>query len=510
MSNMFDGIKDLFAKKPRKIVVDRELGSVGGSNLYIGKLPDGSTYNNDDISIATYRKMRLDPQVSACLNVIKFTMQRIDWYVEGDEQAKRVLEKSINNVWNDLIRSITKGLWAGYSPNTKVFTMDSGNIVLKKIKDLSPETCRVKLDKNGNYDGFVQELNGKEYIPPQYGFWYANQMEDGDLYGNSMIKPAYKPWYYAELIHLFANRYYERFGEPVVLGRAPVGDTVQDKDGNKKDSMSAIQSASEGIRNNTVLTIPSDRDDSGNFLYDISYLESQMRGVDFDVYLKRLDLEKARAIFVPDLLLGSGNVGSYALGLEHKATFITGIMGIIDDFFQFINKYISDQIVELNYPSQSATLKYTPLSKVTEEAVVGIVRDLVKTGKVDAEIQAMSDRIGLPLSEGKIDPVIEKPTKDVAKKQMARIESYLSKSAMNGDKSVVDNLKIGFKECFSSDYGYSILENQVKQKVRNCLSLGYDVGKTMQEVGRTLGIEQDRDEMREVLREEATKLLQEE
>lgn len=505
---MFDGIKELFVKKPRKIVVDRELGSIGGNNLYIGKLPDGSTYNNDDISIATYRKMRLDPQVSACLNVIKFTMQRIDWYVEGDEQAKKVLEKSISNVWNDLIRSITKGLWAGFSPNTKVFTMDGGNIVLKKIKDLSPETCRVKIDKYGNYDGFYQELNGKEYIPPQYGFWYANQMEDGDLYGNSMIKPAYKPWYYSELIHLFANRYYERFGEPVVLGRAPVGDTVEDKDGNKKDSMSAIQSAGEGIRNNTVLTIPSDRDDTGNFLYDISYLESQMRGVDFDVYLKRLDLEKARAIFVPDLLLGSGNVGSYALGLEHKATFITGIMGIVDDFFQFINKYISQQIIELNYPSQSAVLKYTPLSKVTEEAVVAIVRDLVKTGKIDPEIQAMSDRIGIPLEEGKNPPMIEKPIKEVAKKQMARIENYLRKALMTDPKTATDNLKIGFKEEFNSSEGHRLLEMEIKNKVKSCISANYDFDRLMKEVGTTLGLE-DPEEIRELIREEATKMMEE-
>jgi len=502
-------ILDLFAKQ-KKIVTDKELGKSGGNNLYTQRLPDGTRYNADDISIKTYRKMRLDPQISACLNVIKFTMQRVDWYVEGDDKTKKVIEKSIENVWNHLIRSITKSLWAGYSPNVKIFTLDGSNYVLKKIKDLDPSTCKVKTDKKGNFDGFQQELMGKkEIINPQYAFWYTHQMEDGDLYGNSMIKPAYKPWYYAELIHMFANRYYERFGEPVVLGRAPIGDVVEDSTGAKRDSMASIQSAGEGIRNHTVLTIPGDRDESGNFLYDISYLESQMRGVDFDVYMKRLDLEKARAIFVPDLLLGSGNVGSYALGLEHKATFITGIMGIIDDYFEWINKYIVKQLIELNYPSGDAKLKYTPLSRVTEDAIVDIVRDLVSTGKISPEIQTLSDRIGIPLTEEKNPPPIEKPTKEIAKKQMDRIKNYLSKAMLNDDKTAVDKLKIGFPEAFNSKANYMALETEVKNKIRSCISMGYKIDKITYEVGRTLGIDEDREGVRKILKEEANNILNE-
>lgn len=499
-------IFDLFSKS-KKIVTDKEIGLSGNTSLPIQSLPDGTVYNFDDININTYRRMRLDPQISACLNVIKFTMQRIDWYVEGDKKAKVVVEDSINNVWNQLIRATAKGLWAGYSPNTKVFTLNSGRIVLKKIRDLDPDSCRVKLDLKGNFNGFTQTLGSfKEDISPEYGFWYANQMEDGDLYGNSMIKPAYKPWYFAELIHLFANRYYERFGEPVVMGRAPAGNTVEDSSGNKKDASREIQNTVNGLRNHSSVTLPSDRDDNGNFIYDISYLESQMRGVDFDVYMKRLDLEKARAIFVPDLLLGSGNVGSYALGLEHKATFITGIMGIVDDMFDFFNKYIVKQLIKLNYPSQKAKLKYTPLSRVTEDAIVNIVRDLIKSGKIAPEIQAMSDRIGIPLSEQTPPTTTEKPTKDIAKKQLERNRGYLSKALLGDKKLAVDNLKIGFKENFYSESGYNQLENEVKNKIRSCISMNYEFSDIMLEIGRTLDLE-DRTEVREILKDEAKKLL---
>jgi len=503
MANIFD----FFAKK--KIITDREIGRLGTKSLPVMSLPDGTKYNTDDISITVYRKMKLDPQISACLNVIKFTMQKIDWYVEGDDKAKKVVTESFENVWNQLIAATSKALWAGYSPNTKVFTLSNGRIVLKKIRDLDPNSCRVKTDSDGNFNGFIQTFGAStEIVTPKYAFWYAHQMENGNLYGNSMIKPAYKPWYYSELLHLFANRYYERFGEPVVMGRAPAGETIEDNNGNKKDASQEIQNTINNIRNHASLTIPSDRDDKGNFLFDVSYLESQMRGVDFDIYMKRLDMEKARAIFVPDLLLGSGNVGSYALGLEHKATFITGIMGMINDMFGFFNKYIVRQLVELNYPSQTAKLKYTPLSRVTEDAIMNIVRDMVNNGVVTPDTQALSERIGIPLSEPEEKP-IEKPIKEIAKKQMERVRNYLSKALLSDNKIAINNLKIGYPEAFNSEAAYHILEAEVRNKVKSCVSMNYDIDKIMLEVGRTLGIE-DRKEINTIIKEEARKILEEE
>ena len=287
--------------KKEKVSVNVEKGKVGGTTTVVPRnLLDGTVFRSDKNKIATYRKMKSHYQLSACLNVINFTLQKIDWYVEKEDstdKAKEVVEKSIEKVWHQLIRSMCKALWAGYSPMTKVFEMEDGYITLKKIRDLAPETCRPKIDDVGNFAGFYQD---QDFIPTKYAFWYPYQMEDGDLYGNPMLKGAYNSWYFSELTHLFANRYYERFGEPVVKGKAP-NETVEDNTGAKKDAINTVQSLGESLKSHSVITLPSDTDERGNPLYDISYLESQMRGVDFDTYLKRLDTEMSRAVFIPDL-----------------------------------------------------------------------------------------------------------------------------------------------------------------------------------------------------------------
>jgi hypothetical protein len=51
-------------------------------------------------------------------------------------------------------------------------------------------------------------------------------MQNGDYYGKKLLRPAFTSWFFSMLVHLFANRYYERFGEPTPVGRAPFDDEI--------------------------------------------------------------------------------------------------------------------------------------------------------------------------------------------------------------------------------------------------------------------------------------------
>lgn len=511
--------------KSKSVIIGKEKGLVGGNSLLPPlSLPDGTKYRSDKIAIATYRKMRDNYQISACLNVIAFMLQKLDWYIDADEstdEIKKVVETSITNVWTQLMRGITKAVWSGYSPMTKVFSLDGKYIVLKKIRDLAPETCNIKTDKKGNFDGFFQYKGqqSQEEIDPKYAFWYAFQMEDGDLYGNSMLKSAYKPWYYQELVHLFANRYYERFGEPVVKGIAP-NEIIEDKNGTKREAMATIQSLGESLKSNSVITIPSEYDDKGNLLYDIKYLESQMRGVDFDTYLKRLDMEMARAIFIPDLMFGSGRVGSYELGREQKATFIAGLMGIADDIFGYIQNYIVRQIVDLNFGENSVApkLRYMPLSIVNQDTYATIVQSLINRGRVFVDLKELGEKMGLTLEEVHEQAVanpftpggnpgnppevpekkpIEKPKVKTAEKQLGRIERYLTNVFRNArDQEVIldaiEDIKIGYKEEFSSEEGYLNLQDKIRDTVKDCYLNSFSLEDIMTETKEILGFKEEK------------------
>jgi len=487
-------------KTNQSIKIGKTLGVVGGNSITPPlNLPDGTRYNTEDIAISTLRKMRDDYQISACLNVLTFTIQKMDWYlIGGDERTKSFCEKSIRKIWNQLVKIMGKSFWAGFSPATKVFEYDEINkgINYKQIRDLAPENCRLKVDENGNFNGFVQ-YPGQAYqqlVPSKYAFWYANQIEDGNLYGRTMLKAAYKPWYFSEIIHLFANRYYERFGEPAVITRGPATETVKDVNGTAVDAVASMKAAGEGIKNHTVIGVPSDRDESGNYLFDISYLESQMRGVDFDTYLKRLDMEKSRAIFVPDLLLGTGRVGSFELGKEHKATFITGLMGMMDDFSEYIDKYIIPQLVEYNFGTgtEKPEFAYLPLTKTSEDSLVAIIQNFVSGNPEILDVNKLASKLGVPLKDAKeVTEIIDKNmqikqerekitndnlknvqkiNKDTRQKQFSRIENYIRniyKANCSKEEKLADlsNTRIGFTEMYEDKNLYRELEEEVRKTI---------------------------------------------
>ena len=382
--------------------------------------------------------------------IISYSIQQIDWFIKTeDKEIKEVLTHAISKIWNSLIRSTSKAYVYGYSPNVKVFTIEEIKgkkyYIYKKIRDLNPDECVVKVDKYGNYDGFVyreESSTDKKEIDPKYSFWYVAGMENGNQYGESMLKKIYKPWWYNEKIHTFANRYYERFGEPLIVGRAPAGATVQDQEGNAKSAQDLMKEIIENIRNHSSAQLPSDREtDSKEFLYDIKYIESQMRGFDFGNYLDRLDMEITKGLLLPELALSSGKGGSYALGSAQIDVFYTNLMGLMDNIADYVNAYIVPQLLEYNFPAnKKAEFTYQPLSTDAKKFITELIMESVKKGTMKPDINQLQERSGIGLEEQK-EKVVPKVA-PIKKNEVNRIAESKTKEIILSEKEKLLNKKL--------------------------------------------------------------------
>lgn len=396
--------REFFSKGPQ--LDNEQVSTVGVSNFWV---LNGETYNADNISAETYQKISKHYQVASALAVISYSIQQIDWFINAENATvKKVLTRSMERIWNRLIRSISKSFIYGYSPNVKVFTLEKIDgvdyVVYKKIKDLSPADCTVKVDKWGNFDGFIYKKGTfvlEKAVPSDMCFWYANDMENGNLYGKSMLKNVYKSWWFSEKIHTFSNRYYERFGEPLVVGRAPTAAKVKDSSGKVQSAQELMNSVIGAIRSHSSVQLPSDRHvETKEYNYDLQYLESQMRGFDFENYLARLDMEIARGLFLPELVFGGSKGGSYALGSAQIQTFYTNLMGIMDNIVDYVNLYLLPQLIEYNFQkSKTASFTYQPLSVDQKKNINDMIQTLIKVGKVMPDIKQMEERSGVKLEK---------------------------------------------------------------------------------------------------------------
>lgn len=411
------------------IIPRKALGAQGvrsSSELTQLYLPEVGMYkvSPDNLSLWDYYSMKDYYQIKTAFSMIAFTLMSINWWVEGGSaKARKALTWQLQIIWTDLMRTITKAFWAGYSPNVKLFDTHptQGYLYIKELRDLSPFNCVVSIDrKDQSFNGFIQkggtfdvtkivggnvvttpETVAPEYVEPKYAFWYTFMQENGDFTGQKLLKGAYMPWFFSQVIHLYINRYFYRFSTPLAKGFAPAGFSKNSETGEAVSNQDAMLGILQAIRNNSSVTLPSERDENGNLLWNIEYLESQMRGYDFESYLKRLDREMARALFVPDLLFEAGRVGSYKLGELHKDTYLMLLNALMNDLKQHIDKYISRQFIEYNFGANEEVpvFRFEKQGTFSTPVIMEMIKQMANNGSIGVDVKDIAKITGVPLKE---------------------------------------------------------------------------------------------------------------
>lgn len=419
-----------FKKAPSPIVGEKFGDWTGSSRTVSQSLmrPGFIQFNLDQLTIADYRLMRDHYQVNASLSVLTFMLYQMDWKLEGgNAKAVSQCEENLREVWTRLVRAMSQSFWAGFSPNVLQWENDVAGrqVKLTKVKDLLPEDCTVHWKtvdgykppgatipkKLKIYDGIDQW--GWGTIPVQNSLWYPLLMENGNMYGRKILRSAFVSYFFSILMHLFANRYFERFGEPVPIGRAPFDENIENTEGVSQSGGEYMEDALFQLRSRSVVVLPGDRDpETKAFDYDIQYLESQMRGADFERYLLRLDEEISLAIFTPLLMLRTGETGSTNLGLGQMQVYLWMLNAIAGDWAEYINRYILAPMVRFNFSESIATknpvrIVFRRMGKENVETTRAIINQLMTQGRLGVDVVELGQAAGLTLKE--IEQVVDAP-----------------------------------------------------------------------------------------------------
>ena len=370
-------------------------------------------------------------QVNSSLSILTFMLHQLDWEIECEnKEVKDFLTEQLYELWTRLVRALSQAFWSGYSPCALEWENDSANgkTIINKVKDLYPEECEVNWKfvegvalppnqvkpKIAVYDGIKQFTGG--VIPVQNTLWYPLLMENGQYYGRKLLKSAFQPWYFSQLMHIFSNRYYERFGEPVPVGRAPFDEQIE-VDGQQVQANKFMAGMLNMIRNRSAIVLPSDKtpNASGNgvdqFDYTIEYLESQMRGGDFGQYINRLDEEISLSMFTPLLLMRTADGGGYNQAVGHTQVYLWMLNAVSGDWKEYIERYMLAPLAAINFPNNTdkPKLKFRKLGTSQQETLRAIVTEMVRKGSAKPNMQELGQAIGLSMEE--ID-VVNEPQAD--------------------------------------------------------------------------------------------------
>lgn len=417
-----------------------------GREPALAGLPGGGIVQFDlnKLTLADFRNMRDHYQVNASLSVLTFMLHQSDWHIEcEDKKIAEHCEKNLREIWTPLCRSLGTAHWAGFSPNVLDWDNDllNNTLQLTKVKDLYPEEVRVNWKlvegwappghqppKFKEYDGIKFPAFNDRYsggggwpIPVDNTLWFPLLMENGDYTGKKLLKPAFQSWFFSILVHLFANRYYERYGEPTPIGRAPFDDEL-DVSGTQVKGNEFMLKILQQLRSRSVVVLPNDMTDKGGgkmeYDYALEYLESQMRGADFERYLTRLDEEVSIGIFTPILLMRTADVGSYNLGVGHMQTYLWMLNALNGDRKVYIDKYLLNRMKKFNFSERAPDPKivFRKMGNSDMDMIRAVMTELIRGGKAEPDLNELGTMAGLSLKKIKelapTDPVQQDPRTD--------------------------------------------------------------------------------------------------
>ncbi|UXE04891.1 portal protein [Gordonia phage Jams] len=410
-------------KNPKPVVGDA-FADWGGMSRDFIHLPGGGVigFDTSKLSIKDFRRMREHYQIGSSLHVLTFMLHQLDWRIECDDpKVAAWCTVNLEMIWTRLVRAMSTAFAFGFSANAVEWENDSneGKLRLNKIKDLVPEECEVSwkyvdsaIKPNGNvsapkipiFDGISKR--GTSYkIPVENSLWYPLLMENGDYRGRQLLRTAFQPWFFSTLIHLYQNKYFERFGEPVPIGRAPYNDKVT-KDGKTVYGYDLMATILSNIRSRSAVVLPNSRSKEGmndqpEYDYQVEYLESQMRGADFERYLTRLDEEMSLALFTPLLLLRTADAGGFNQGVAHTQVYLWMLNAVAGDMAEYIDKYVLRYMAIYNFGPKAKLprIRFRKLGAAQQETLRAIVQAMIGKNQVKPDVTELGQHIGLTLEE---------------------------------------------------------------------------------------------------------------
>lgn len=401
-----------------------EIGAPG--TLIFGGWMQTQDYNPDLQAPAcydVYDKMRLgDGQVRAGLTVVKLPILRAHWeVVPGSDSAQdRMIAEFIDRdlqsmsiAYISFLRQALLMLDYGCMLFEKCWRLgeDDGLIHLRKLAPRLPKSvifwCT---DENGGFDGVKQgaiKASGYELvdIPQEKLLLFVNEQEGANFRGISMLRAAYKHWFFKDGLYRVDAIAKEKRGVGVDVG------TIKPNAANRDDLKTSLERALATLHAHQKQYFIEDEE---NYTYRLE--TGQARVTDALPSIEHHDLRILRSILAEFLNMGSNSTGSLAMHKDKSSFFLMALEATADLIAETLSTHLLKQWVDYNWRvSDYPRIKYSRLDSRDLASIATAVQQLVSVGALtpnpatEAELRVLAD---LPDTPGEEQDPGEGPTVD--------------------------------------------------------------------------------------------------
>ena len=335
-----------------------ELGSSGTTNFqgaidtgeYVAKLRGSQLYTTVD-------KMRWsDASVKAALLLCELPLRSTEWSIEAASDStenkeiadfiKKCMFNKMTVGWDDTLRQILLMHPYGCIAMEVVYwLMEDGKIGWRKWAPRLPKTITYwNVDDAGELESITQQcykkIKGSESfvtidIPAEKLMVFTYQKEGDNYLGTSILRQAYKHWFFRDKYYKIDAVAQERLGIGIPVCGLPEGFSPKDK--------TDAETMCENLRGHEKAYVVKKKD------WDLEMLDMKNGSMrDPMPMLEHHTREILKSVLAQFLDLGSSSVGSFALQSDQSGMFLNAIDSSAKIVEDVINKEIK-KLVDYNY-----------------------------------------------------------------------------------------------------------------------------------------------------------------
>lgn len=411
-----------------KLAKSDEIGRIG-QKRYGGVFYEEFLYDlRGKRGIEVYREMsENDDVIGAIVFAIEMLIRQAPWDVEPggdtdkDKEAAQFVEQCMNDMqdtWTDTISEIMSFIIYGWSFHEIVYKRRMGRtrnpktnskysdglIGWRKLPIRSQDTLyEWEYDDEDNLIAMTQ-LPPPNYglitIPMSKGLLFRTKSRKGNPEGKSILRNAYRSWYFKKRIQEIEGIGIERdlAGLPVMT--APEGLNIWDAD--DPDMVRLRQGMEAMVKNIRVDELEGIVKPFG---YNLELLSSAgSKQIDTSAIIERYDRGIAMTVLADFIFLGHENVGSFALSSDKTELFAMAIGSYLDIICQTFNSQGIPPLIDINGDHFKGITDYPQLKHGDIETddvmkLATYVKDLTVSGAMipDEELENYMRKIaGLP------------------------------------------------------------------------------------------------------------------
>lgn len=411
-----------FSSKIAKPVLDQQRAYANIDSI-VSSAFNGFRKYSDDLNkdLQTYFDMMNDAQIQAALGQFNGLLLGDGWQVKAadvddadrDEAQRQAdfIEYCFRNSQGSFDDNLLDALTAvpmGFSCQEIIWQEETGGkwtgfITLKALKSIDPRTIEIQQDPYGNVLSLRQPSVAESLAEPYpiekfVLFTYLSPF--CNPYGKSILRAAYKNWWFKDLASRLYVVYMKRVGTPIHVGKYKRGAT--------KDQQTELLAILAKLQDETGIIVPEDT---------VLDLVSAVSG-GHDAYLRCIEFhnqEIVKAILGQTLTSSEGQrVGSMALGKVHLDILRASLRISRGRLTETYNDQLIRRLVDYNFGLESRFYPTLEIIPPQADSLGDYMDALYKASNLPITVVGDDDiddiRKRLDLTAAKPEPLIPEPT----------------------------------------------------------------------------------------------------